>query len=204
MRVIAAALFVFIGMLLVAGGLGEHMRGWPPIAMSAVMGGSLVALLVLAHLIFNRGWHLTRGPSLAELQARGLVREETYDARRVFEVAEHDDEGMHYFIELNDGRVLYLTGQFLYDFVEITDDPEANQPQTFPSARFTLKRHATSGAVLDLVPEGAVIRPEVVLPPFSREAYRSGMVSTDEVKLYADRTYDDLLATFRAMDGMAP
>ena len=62
---------------------------------------------------------------------------------RAFGVKEFEDEGLHYFLELTDGRVLVLSGQYLYDYEAISDDSETNRPRAFPCSEFTLRRHKT-------------------------------------------------------------
>ena len=71
---------------------------------------------------------------------------------------EFEDEGLHYFIELVDGRVLFLSGQYLYDYEPISDDPESNQPRSFPCTEFTVRRHKNDGCVVDLLRAGTVHR----------------------------------------------
>lgn len=78
-----------------------------------------------------------------ELESRGLVEVAEFRATRAFGVEEFEDEGPHYYIELIDGRVLFLSGQYLYDFEPITDDPELNQPRRFPCSEFAVLRHKT-------------------------------------------------------------
>src|SRR5262245_21050528 len=39
-----------------------------------------------------------------------------FKARRAFMVDEFEDEGIHYFIELEDNSILFLSGQYLYDY----------------------------------------------------------------------------------------
>ena len=53
---------------------------------------------------------------IAELEAKNLVRREVFHARRAFQVEETEDEGSNYFLELANGRVLFISGQMLYEY----------------------------------------------------------------------------------------
>lgn len=92
---------------------------------------------------------------------------------------EFEDEGLHYFLELADGRVLFMSGQYLYDFEPISDDPEMNQPRSFPCSEFTVRRHTKEGYVVDMVCGGTVLEPEVSAPPFEKSDWRGNRVPED-------------------------
>ncbi|MGA0525210.1 hypothetical protein ACO2WH_25480, partial [Escherichia coli] len=81
-----------------------------------------LGLLLVAVYVFNRP-SLRRKPlaeRLAELDAKGLLVRQRFQATRAFAVEAFEDEGPQYYIELSDGRVLYLNGQYLYDSEPIT------------------------------------------------------------------------------------
>lgn len=198
MRVIGAGLFVFVGLLGLATLLGalrifDHSPPW-------VAGlGLSIAMLVLAVAslwLFNpKGARPFDGRSaeehLRELEQRGLLESTTFRATRAFGVAEFEDEGLHYFLELADGAVLFLSGQYLYDYEPIADDPDVNQPRTFPCSEFTVRRHRTEGYVADVLCTGDVLEPEVMAPPFGMGYWHAGDVPEDG-RVIRDRTYDDL------------
>lgn len=69
---------------------------------------------------------------------------EAYRVKRAFQVEEFEDEGSHYYIELDDRRVLFLSGQYLYDYD--SEDP----PRAFPCTEFVVRRHRTKGYVVDI------------------------------------------------------
>ena len=38
-------------------------------------------------------------------------------------------------------RDSFLSGQYLYDYEPISDDPDANEARSFPCTEFTVRRH---------------------------------------------------------------
>jgi hypothetical protein len=51
---------------------------------------------------------------IRKLEDDGLLVLQSFRACRAFQVDEFEDEGSHYYVELEDGAVLFLTGQYLY------------------------------------------------------------------------------------------
>jgi hypothetical protein len=202
MRVILAASTVFAGMLATVAILSA--TGWidslPRPAMGFVISFVLFALLWAAMWLFNRKPLNLMGfkspeDHLRELEAAGFVEKSDFVVTRAFEVEETEDEGLHYFLALDDGGVLYLTGQALYDFVEITDEPEFNQPRRFPCTEFSTLRHRIDRYLMDIQCRGRMIEPERVAPPFSREARRAKRVPEDG-QVIRDRTFDEVMREF--------
>ena len=95
---------------------------------------------------------------------------------RLVQLEEHNDEGPLYCFGIGGGRVLFLGGQWLYEFYdEHTEEPR------FPSSSFTVHR-LPSGPVLRIEVSGEQLAPEAVLPrkvrlpgwfeePFSKEGF---------------------------------
>ena len=168
LRIVAAGLFVFAGMMAVVATMGavgaEPDRWWGKLAI-LVAGGGLSAL---AFYSFNPKGTNALGlrsaeEQLAELARRDLIVETSFTATRAFGVEDYEDEGSHYFLELADGSgILALCGQYLYNYEPIADDPELNQPRSFPCTSFTVRRHRTEHYVIDLVCGGDVLEPEVM------------------------------------------
>ena len=77
-------------------------------------------------------------------------------------------------------------------FVTTKDEPDINQPRRFPCTEFTVLRHKEAGYILDILCSGAVLEPEVVAPPFSKQDCRQGLPEDGDV--IADRTYDEIKA----------
>ncbi len=169
-----------------------------------VMLGSVFAALFL----FNSSGYRpvlpgrTREERIAALERKGLLRSESFRARRVFQMEEVEDEGSHYFIELEDGGVLYLTGQYLHEYEEITDDPELNQPRSFPCSQFTVRRTRKAGYVVEIVLGGEVLEPECQAPAMDRSDAKRGWRPEDG-QVFRDRSYDELKRErLKGLDGL--
>ena len=198
MRVVVAALFtvggIFAAVVLVSE-IGDINRA-PPAVVGLGFGLLLVALSVGALFLFNPWWanpfrRMTAEEVLRRLEAKGLVVSSDFEAQCAFGIEESNDEGLHYFLELVDGRVLYLTGQYLYDYEPISDDPEMNQPRRFPCTAFTVRRHKTEGHVVEVICRGTVIEPEFSAPPLTRRSQRS-IGALKDGQVLSDRPYDGL------------
>jgi hypothetical protein len=129
--------------------------------------------------------------TIEAVRAKGELEQRTFHARRVFEVAERGDEGLHYFVELVDDSTLYLTGQYLYDFVPISDDPELEQPRLFPCTEFVISRDKKNEDFIQLDCKGPAIEPECITPPFSSNDHKQGRVP-DDGDVITDVSYDEL------------
>jgi hypothetical protein len=146
-------------------------RGWsanrflwlfpePPVwLISVVMTVIIVGLVVVAMFIF-RGESPGRISEEAILAQRasveqaGLLLPEPYLAKRAFQVEEFEDEGSHYYIELDDGGVLFLSGQYLYEYEPVFRRDRLERPRSFPCTRFSLRRHQEDGHLVDIRCEG--------------------------------------------------
>ncbi len=172
-------------------------RGSAP-AVGIGLGVLMVALAIGATMLFNRKRHSilglrSREDAVLELEAKGLLEALCFHATRAFQVEELEDEGSHYFIELGDGSVLFLTGQYLYEYEsgDTGDDSEQSGRRLFPCTEFTVRTHKVKGYTVDLVCAGTVLEPEVVTPPFTENDYREERIPKDRT-IIRDRTYDEL------------
>ncbi len=198
-RVIAAGIFVFaaaFGLAAAIGALGGF-DSFPRWGLGPVVMVATFALLALALWLFNpRGsdpfGRRTSEEHLRALEQQGLLESTEFRAVRAFGVEEFDDEGLHYFLELIDGRVLVLSGQYLYDGEPIADDPEMNRPRAFPCTAFTLRRHKTEGSVVDIRCGGPVLEPEVMAPAFRMKKDWREVGIPEDGDVIVDTTYDDL------------
>jgi hypothetical protein len=114
-----------------------------------------------------------------ELEARNLLISKSYRADRAFRVAEFQEGGPHYFLELEDGGILHLCGLYLYDY-----EPGPSSLRHFPCTQFTVRRHAEDGYVVDLICEGIVIEPEAEAPAFSVQDFEANRVPEDGAILH--------------------
>jgi hypothetical protein len=198
MRVIGAGCFVFgglLGLVGVAGSTGVLEQG-PPWLVGSATAAALLGLVAVAQWLFNPKETDAFGrksseQQLRELESRGLLEDQRFRAVRAFGVQEFEDEGLHYYLELADGRVLFLSGQYLYDFEPIDDDPDLNQPRRFPCSEFTVRRHKTEGYVADMQCAGVVLEPEILAPSFSPKDWDADRVPADG-QVISDRTYEEV------------
>ena len=198
MRVVGAGLFVSVGMLLLVGLLGSQkvFDRAPAWAVGSGIALFMLTLAVLSLWLFNpRGsdpfGRKTAEEHRRELEQLGLLESTTFRATRAFGVEEFEDEGLHYFLELADGRVLFLSGQYLYDYEPMADNPEMNQARSFPCTEFTVQRHKKEGYVAGILRGGTVLEPEVMAPPFGKKAWRPNGVPEDG-QVITGATYDHL------------
>ena len=183
MRVWAAGCTVMAIIAVVVLVIGERRMG---LLTGIALAGFMVLLCVAATVAFN--W---QGRQVFTEQT-GKLESRPFRATRCFQVEEFEDEGSHYFLELEDGSVLYLTGQYLYDYepVEESDDEPA-APRRFPCTSFTVRTNLHDGYTVDILCDGTALEPEVVAPPFTRADYRGGRVPDDRA-IVTDRSYDEL------------
>ena len=198
MRLVGAGILVYATMLLLVAALGSQSAfdRAPSSLVGLGIAVFMIGMVALSTWLFNRRGADRSGRATAEeriraLEEAGQLESVAFHATRAFGVEESEDEGLHYFLELADGRVLFLSGQYLYDHEPIVDDPDLNQSRSFPCTDFTVRRHKAEGYVLDILRGGAVLEPEVIAPPFSRKAWGAKRIPEDG-QVIADTTYDEL------------
>lgn len=181
LRLLAVGLFIFLGLLASVALLSpwfDHRRPSPLLILPLI--AIFIVLVVSAIAIFGprlKASDATRDEIVEQLEAAGLLISENFTARRAFQVEEFEDEGSHYFIELTDGRVLYLNGQYLYDY-EVGWNDESDQ-RRFPCSNFIVRRHRDERYVADIICRGHILQPELNAPPFSSEDHDRGNVPED-------------------------
>lgn len=193
MKVILAGLFVFIGITILVGLLGPVMEHGNLFLVVPILVVAFFALILAAGYIFNSDFR-KRMPSVdAEKQydewmQQGLITTTKFTAIRAFEVEEVEDEGRQFFLELNDGSVLFLAGQYLYDLVEpLSEEGEAPK---FPCTEFTIERHK-NGFAIDVHCEGILLEYESLEPTFWEAPYWKDDYPEDGL-IITDRTFDQL------------
>lgn len=204
MRVILAAIFVFGSMLGTIGVLEAHFPNQPwPWWTKPLPALVMLTSLFVAAIVFNRSGYrpsLRRrslAEQVAELERKGLLVRQSFQARRAFGVEEFEDEGSHYYLELADGRVLYLNGQYLYDYEPIADDPEVNQYRSFPCTEFVVLRHREAGYVVHIQCAGTVLEPEIMAAPFTRDDVSRGI--PEDGQIITELTYEAIKADRAAL-----
>jgi hypothetical protein len=187
LKLIAAGLFVVAGVLGFVCGLSlffPRLEAYP--AWLAESGAVVVVVVFLgiAVALFNRPIGRT---NVRKLEKQDMLLSRAYEARRAFQVKELGEEGLHYFIELDDHSVLFLSGKYLYNY-----DSE-DQPRTFPCTAFAVRRHRTEGYVADIVCQGSVLEPEVIAPPFDANDFGTDTIPEDG-QIVTDKSYERLKA----------
>lgn len=199
MRVFLAGLFAVFVITLFAVALIGALEGT---AFGFLMPFLIVPIFFIgvyaAYCAFNtpshrplRWWKPFSFPSIEDLEKQGLVASREFRAKRAFQVGEYEDEGLHYFMELEDRGVLFLSGQYLYDYepIEDEDDPELHQSRIFPCTEFSYRTHKTEGYVLELATRGQVLEPEEVIPTFS-EGFLNDIPEDGEI--IRGKSYDEI------------
>jgi len=106
---------------------------------------------------------------VARESAAGYVRSEVYAVTDAVAVEEQEDEGLSYYLLLDDGRTLFLSGQYLYGPAD----------EGFPWESFEIVRVPYEGWVLRVVPLGPRVTPCGTRSPFTEDERKSGTVPED-------------------------
>jgi hypothetical protein len=150
----------------------------------------LVSVALGAYVYFRttrKSWRQEHADLAREDLAGGIAEVTRYRARAAIRLEELEDEGPSFFVELADGRVLFLCGQFLYE------DDEAG---TFPCEEFEAARAPRTGLLLDFRCLGPAFPPQEKLPPFDPDEY-DGPSIPDEWEII-DRSLEQILEERRA------
>lgn len=195
-----AGLFVFTGLLGAVGLLGALRVSTtaPPLLVASGLVVVMIGLIAAAMVLFSPGKLLGDAQPAEEraqeLEAQGVLSAQHFSVTRAFEVEEFEDEGLHYYLELADGRVLFMTGQYLYDYAPIDpveEDHDEPEPRRFPCADFVVRRHRGEGYVVDIQCTGRTLEPELTAPPFGEDVWRQGAIPEDGT-IIMNATYDEL------------
>jgi hypothetical protein len=114
--------------------------------------------------------------------AGGMAEVSRYRAVDAIAVAEAEDEGLTYFLQLESGEVLFVSGQYLYEF----------EGTAFPSTIFEATRTPASRVLLGFRPLGQYLKPSTERPPFRAGAWEQFGTLEDGALL--DLPFDSLRA----------
>ena len=147
MRLIAAAFFVYISFLWLLGGNPDL-----PVILKVVIGG---VILFITRLIYDETFIRTlRGISFEDHIERLLSDEKAVIEKfQVSEAITFEDLGtscLCHLLRVGDDKLICLYGQYLYDYIEIDDDPELNQERSFPTSTFSLVRNIKTREVMEI------------------------------------------------------
>lgn len=204
MRAILAGLFVYGTTVVIGVMLANALDKEAPLAVVASISAIVFLLLLfVSFFLFNLGDNWSAG-TLESLEGKGLVISTEYAAKRAFQIEEFEDEGLHYYLELEDGSLLYLTGQYLYDYEvpeEDRDDSSLDPCTVFPGTRFTLRRHKNDGYVLELTPAGTPLWPEEHFPFPSLKQLDIRDLLYGDGDIITDVTFDEMKRRWRVASG---
>jgi hypothetical protein len=141
-----------------------------------VVGVGGLAGYVYLRRLFRRAAAADRSSGQRDLEA-GQVDETEFQVVDAIEVAEGEDEGRHFYLRLADRRVLFLSGQYLYEDVA---------SRRFPAARITVIRAPESGIVLSMRAEGPYVAPSAIRPSFTERDRARGRIPDDGEILETD------------------
>jgi hypothetical protein len=149
-----------------------------PAGMLVIIHILLVVCLTGAFLFFRRRSRAAYDRDLAALRARyaddlKALQLEEWRVRIVdaLQVEEVDDEGAQFFLELEDGRILFVMGQYLWD-----DDDESPQ---FPNRELLITRLPHAQDIFDMKYLGEYFPPSAERAPFTGEEYADERVPRD-------------------------
>jgi len=180
-------------MFMIVYGVGALLLTWlsgPPRGVTLGVLVAIAASIALGACLSVRrgiGRQLARSRSLHTRDlAAGQAECTTFEVKDALRVEEAEDEGSAYYLKLADGRVLFLSGQYLYEYEESEAEDGQPIPARFPCRRFTLARGPESRLFLDLEVHGEPFPPSEELLPFTTEEHRAGIVPEDGAVLTLD------------------
>jgi hypothetical protein len=142
------------------------------VLLAVTMAGTFVYYLANEIRAAKRSAEHSRRRYAADLAAQ-QVEEWRVRVVDAIEVEEFEDEGRHAYLELKDGRVLFLSGQYLYD-----NDEDDTTPR-FPNDELLITRLPHAGDILDLERLGDYLSPSATLPPFVEDDHLNDRVPGD-------------------------
>ena len=192
---VALLVMTLLGVLLVPAIAKELIPPWSAGVYALAFLGLIPVAAVAA---LRKGWRnftlnqfRNADKVLERLKTTDQLTSISYQAVRAFQVEEFEDEGSIYFVELADGSVLFLCGQYLYDYEPNDDDPSHPQSRRFPCTDFTVHRRKTEDWVAEIDCQGSVLESEVLTPAFAKDRILHGSIPGDG-DIFSDRTYDQL------------
>ena len=175
--VMAVTALALIGILYLFGIRGAFEQEYYAAAPALVIG--VIVFIVMR----RKSRKLRAADPIQKDLVDGVLIETTYTATSAIRVTEAEEEGDNYFIRLQDGKVLFLSGQYLCDDVEA---------KRFPCTEFVITTTRHSGMTSKIQCRGKYISPEKTLPPFSDSDWKRGRVP--EEFTIVKTSWDDLLA----------
>ncbi len=195
LKLITAGLLAFSALLSVVDFLGKNGAfETAPAAIGLLLGGFLIWRCAEEWRKFNPDRPVEadltpRARNVRRMEQAGELEVEELTIRRAFAVEELGDEGAHYFLELEDGRALYLGGQYLWDY------EEEDGSLRFPCGRFELRRHRRKAYTVDLVCHGPPLPLDFTAPSTAWDrAFRED--PPEDGQFFPEGSYAELRARF--------
>ena len=133
--------------------------------------GIIVIVLLLISITLTIYW-TRRDPEIAfEKQSTETNEIEIIHCKtsRAIKREDPEDFGVSFYLDTEDGRALYLQGQYL-DILEY---------EQFPNTEFELIRTKNTKELIDFKVKGKYFEPERTLEPFTKDDYGKGVVPED-------------------------
>lgn len=87
---------------------------------------------------------------LTELLGKGMAKREEFSVSRAITFEDFNTSCLCHILEIGPEKAICLYGQYLYDYVEIDDDPELNQERSFPTSEFSIVRKVKNNEIVRL------------------------------------------------------
>ena len=107
---------------------------------------------------------------LDEAVATGTLTYSDFDVRQVISIAESEDEGLHFLLEVGPDQTLFLSGQYLYGPVE---------KGLFPSTKIRIYWDSGDDMTVGVAGLGTPVEAVAELPPFTLEQFESDSIPAD-------------------------
>jgi hypothetical protein len=191
LRVILAVVFIFAATIWSSDLIPEGLMPWAMIVV-------IPLAVFLAFVLFDRGFLrrlLISDEKYIEKQLeKGRAARETHNVTRALSFEDLRTGRMVHFLELGDGSVMVLYGQYLYEYEPIDDDPEVNQPRLFPTSEFTVVRPRNGDELLDLKVGSNVIGTRLIREPDDYQAIADLGFKLKDGEIVGDVTFDQVEA----------
>lgn len=155
MRLLFALIYMAVGMWIYLRFGGDNLH--PYIGMAVAFGLMFSSVIVCNEGFLRRLKSKTEKQYIDELIRNKKAVKETYHATDAVTFDDLSTSSMCHIIDIGNERLLCLYGQYLYDYVEIDDDPELLQSRSFPTSSFSLVRKVKNGEIMQLNKGNSVI-----------------------------------------------
>lgn len=119
-------------------------------------------ILLCLYAVIERWWK-QRHKELPSQYQRDLSEERVevihVEAKDAVEVEEVEDLGLNFFLDVGDSKLLFLTGQYLYELAYDIGEDEVERPGKFPNRQFEIIRSPQSRHLLGFECKGEPFRP---------------------------------------------